>query len=102
MLEGILAKSVDGDPFIIESQNDLLEDIIEFIYENEEKLQEKKKAVQIWDHLIYDKGWDVDFIHVPRHDIRHTGRFILVLDSEGNRRFRIVNNRVPVIKHIWI
>jgi len=102
MLEGILAKSVSGDPFIIESQNDILGDILEFIHENEEKLKEKREAVQIWDHLIYDKGWEVYFIEVSRKDIRHNGTYITVLDSDKNRRFKIVNDRVPIIKQIWI
>ncbi len=102
MLEGILAKYVSGDPFIIESKNHSLQKISEFILENEEKLQKKKKAAQTWDHVIYDKGWEIYFIEVSCQDIRHNGKHITVFDSEKNRRFKIVNSQVPIIKHIWI
>ena len=102
MLEGILAKSVNGDPFIIESHNDVLKDVLEFIQENEERLQKKKKAVYMWDHVIYDKGWEIYFNEVSRRDIRHNGAHITVLDSDKNRGFKVVNSRVPIIKQIWI
>ena len=102
MLEGILAKSISGDPFIIESKNHSLDDVLAFILKNEKRLQKKKKAVQVWDHVIYDKEWEIYFVGVSRQDICHNGTHITVLDSDKNRRFKIVNSRVPVIKHIWI